>query len=163
MNDLIDAAPRVILIGIGATAMLDLWLLLLRSLGIPVLDLALIGRWAGHWRHGVWAHEAIARAPAVRGETALGWVVHYGVGVVFAAAAVGLLGIRWMHDPDLLPAVALGIATVAAPWLVMQPAMGAGYAASKAPSPGRNRLRSFVNHAVFGAGLFAAASAVAHF
>lgn len=162
MNNLIDVASRVILIGFGATAIMDIWLLLLKALGVPTLNFALIGRWAGHWRHGVWKHKAIATAPAMRGELALGWVVHYAVGIGYAGLAVALFGVEWMHSPNLLPAVAMGMATVAAPWLVMQPAMGAGIAASKTPAPGRNRIRSLVNHTVFGGGLFLSALAVAH-
>jgi len=44
---------------------------------------------------------------------------------------------------------------------VMQPAMGLGVAASRTPSPLKNCLRSVVNHAVFGLGLFLAASVIA--
>jgi hypothetical protein len=39
----------------------------------------------------------------------------------------------------------------------MQPAMGLGVAASRTPSPLKNCLRSVVNHAVFGLGLFLSA------
>lgn len=66
--------------------------------------------------------------------------------------AVG--GVEWLRDPRLLPALAMGVATVAAPWLLMQPAMGAGIAAARTPAPARNRARSLVNHAVFGLGLY---------
>jgi hypothetical protein len=34
--------------------------------------------------------------------------------------------------------------------------MGAGFAASNTPAPNRARLRSVLNHAVFGAGLYVA-------
>mgnify|MGYP003471996939 CR=1 FL=1 len=60
-----------------------------------------------------------------------------------------------------LPAVAVGIATLAAPWFLMQPAMGSGFMASKTPSPLQNRLRSLANHTVFGVGLYLAAAALA--
>ena len=55
------------------------------------------------------------------------------------------------------PALLLGMGTVAAPLLVMQPAMGAGFFASKTPTPLKNCLRSLANHSVFGLGLFLAA------
>lgn len=162
MNEFVDAVPRVIGIGVGATAVMDLWLLCLKSLGIPTLNFAHIGRWVGHWRRGIWSHEAIAKAPALRGELALGWAVHYTIGVAYAVLAVALFGGGWMQSPRLLPAMALGLATVVAPWFVMQPAMGAGIAASKTPTPMRNRIRSLANHAVFGVGLFIAAWIVAN-
>src|SRR5262245_30172448 len=75
---------RIVLIGIGATAVMDLWLLALRRFGVPTLSFAFIGRWAGHLARGRFFHAAIGRAAPVRGELALGWLVHYGVGVAFA-------------------------------------------------------------------------------
>lgn len=157
MNAFISGAAQVMLIGMGATAVMDTWLLLLQRLGVPTLNFAMIGRWAGHWRNGTWKHEAIAKAAPVRGELALGWFVHYATGIAFAALLTGIAGMGWVHQPTLLPAVGLGIATVAAPWLIMQPAMGAGIASSRTPAPAKNRLRSIASHTIFGLGLYLAA------
>lgn len=161
MTEWIDDAPRVALIGIGATAVMDLWLLLLKQLKVPTLDFALLGRWTGHVLQGRWAHDAIARAAPIRGERALGWLTHYTVGIAFAALWAGLGGTAWMHGPTLLPALAFGIGTVAVPLFVVQPAMGAGIASSRTATPVRNCLRSLATHAVFGAGLYLAARAAA--
>lgn len=49
--------------------------------------------------------------------------------------------------------------TIAAPWLVMQPGMGAGVAASKTPNPRAARLRNLATHTVYGIGLYACAAA----
>jgi hypothetical protein len=62
-----------------------------------------------------------------------------------------------LRDPSFSPALMVGVATVAAPWLVMQPAMGAGFFASRTPKPLSSCARSLASHAVFGAGLFLAA------
>jgi hypothetical protein len=161
MNPLALDISRIALIGIGATAVMDLWALLLRRLGVPTLDFALIGRWVGHWPRGVFMHSAIARAAPVQGETALGWLVHYATGVAFSALLAGVCGMQWVRSPTVLPALAIGIATVAAPWLVMQPAMGAGIASSRTPSPSGSRARSLANHAIFGLGLYLAAELLA--
>ncbi len=161
MNTFTAGAAHILLIGIGATAVMDAWLLLLQRLGIPTLNFAMIGRWAGHWRNGTWKHDAIANAAPVRGERALGWVVHYASGIGFAGLLAGIAGRDWVHNPTLLPAMCVGIATVAAPWLVMQPAMGAGIASSRTPAPAKNRIRSLVNHSVFGLGLYLAAVVIA--
>jgi hypothetical protein len=157
MNSFADNTGRIILIGIGATAVMDTWLLLLKRLGVPTLNFALMGRWVGHWRRGRWAHDSIARAQPVQRELALGWLLHYVTGIAFAGLLVGVYGLAWAANPRLLPALCVGLATVAAPWLVMQPAMGAGIASSRTPAPGRNRARSLANHAVFGTGLYLAA------
>lgn len=81
-------------------------------------------------------------------------------GVAFACLLVGLQGPAWMAQPSYLPALALGVATVAAPWLVTQPAMGAGLASRNTPNPHANRARSLANHAVFGSGLYLAATVI---
>lgn len=151
----------VLAIGAGATLAMDAWLLLQRHLGVRTLDFAHLGRWVGHLARGRVAHAAIARAPAVRGELALGWLAHYAIGIAFAALLVAWQGLAWTREPTLLPALALGAVTVAAPLFVMQPAMGAGFAASRTPTPWSNRLRSLANHVVFGAGLYLAAVVVA--
>ncbi|MDR6152473.1 hypothetical protein QF021_000562 [Acidovorax delafieldii] len=153
--------PLAALLGIGATAVMDAWLLLLKKLGVPTLNFAFIGRWVGHLLRGQVAHAAIAKAAPVRGELAWGWLTHYAVGVAFAGVLLSLQGAAWVHSPTLLPALAVGIGTVAAPLLVMQPAMGSGFAASRTPTPLKNCLRSLANHTVFGLGLYLSALVIA--
>lgn len=157
LHDLITVA----LIGIGATAVMDLGLSIQKRLGMRTLDMAYIGRWAGHLLRGRFAHAAIAQSPPIAGEGAWGWLTHYAVGVAFAGVLVGVEGFDWAHSPSLLPAVALGISTVALPLFVMQPAMGAGIASSRTPTPLKNCVRSLVNHTVFGLGLYLSAAVVA--
>ncbi|MBL0419872.1 DUF2938 domain-containing protein [Ramlibacter sp. AW1] len=161
MDPLVQDIARVALVGVGATATLDLWLLLQQRLGGPPLDFSPIGRWVGHWPRGVFRHVAIAKAEAIEGERTLGWSFHYATGLAFAALLVGLEGVEWTRSPTVLPALAIGIGTVLAPWLVMQPALGAGIAAARTPSPLKSRARSLANHAVFGLGLYLSALFIA--
>lgn len=147
-------------IGIGATAVMDLWLVLLKYAGVPMQSFAPIGRWVGHLLRGRFAHASIAQARPIAGEVALGWATHYAVGIAFAGLLFALQGRAWVLAPTFWPALGLGAATVAAPWLVMQPAMGAGIAARKTPAPLTNRVRSLANHCVFGAGLYLSAAAL---
>ena len=93
----------------------------------------------------------------MEGEKAIGWAAHYAIGIAFAAAFLAICGLEWAQRPTLAPALAFGVVTVAAPFLLMQPGMGAGVAASRAPRPGAARLQSLLNHTVFGLGLYAAA------
>ena len=44
---------------------------------------------------------------------------------------------------------------------LLQPLMGAGLASSRTATPWRNRLRSLLNHLVFGLGLYLSAIALA--
>lgn len=158
--DSIQDMGQVVLVGIGATAVMDAWLIALARLGVPTTDWRQVGRWVAAMRHGRFAHASIARAPAVRFEHALGWFTHYAVGIAYALALVAFTGAPWLRQPAVLPAVVFGLATVAMPLFVMQPAMGSGFAASKTPTPWRNRLRALANHGVFGLGLYIGAAAL---
>jgi len=153
---------RAVLIGIGATAVVDLWgLFVVRVFGAPATNWGLFGRWLGHFPRGRFVHDSIAKASAVRGELLLGWSAHYAIGIGFAALLIAICGLGWARNPTPLPALIFGLVTVAAPFFVMQPAMGAGIAASKTPKPGPARLRSIANHTAFGIGLYLSALLVA--
>ena len=152
---------HVALVGIGATLVLDAWLLALQRLGVPTSNFALVGRWVAGMPRGRFTHAAISKAQPERFELGIGWLTHYAVGIVFAAVFVALNGAGWLAQPTWWPALAFGIATVVVPLFVMQPAMGHGFAAARTPSPLRTCLRSLANHAAFGTGLYVAAALLA--
>ncbi|WOE78481.1 DUF2938 domain-containing protein [Pseudomonas protegens] len=157
MHEVMAVILPALLIGIGATLILDLWTLFLaRVLNIPGPNWAMVGRWIGHFPRGQFVHQSIAQAVAISGERALGWLAHYLIGVVFAALLLMICGLDWARQPTLAPALIMGVVTVAAPFFLMQPGMGAGVAASKMPKPNVARLRSLIAHSVFGLGLYGA-------
>lgn len=142
--------------GIGATLAMDLWGFVRKPLlGLAPPDYGMVGRWIGHMGRGRFRHVSIAAAPAVRAERLIGWVAHYLIGIAFAATLIGIWGLAWVRQPSLGPALIVGICTVAAPFLLMQPGMGAGIAASRTPRPAAARLQSLITHAIFGIGLYA--------
>ena len=162
MNNELEFLVCATLIGIGATVVMDLWAIFIkRCFGIPSLNYAMVGRWIGHLPSGRFTHENIARATPIRGEGVIGWGAHYGIGIAFAAALLACVGIEWARQPTFLPAAIFGVLSVAAPFFILQPGMGAGIAASKTPQPNTARLRSLMAHASFGVGLFVAARVVA--
>lgn len=161
MNDILELAVAGVVIGLAGAALMDLWSLLLRrGFHVPTLDYALLGRWIGHMARGRIAHERIAAAAPIAGERPLGWLAHYGIGVGFAVLLLAIVGPDWLRAPTLLPALAVGLGTIVAPWFVMQPAMGAGFAGSRTPDPRATRLRNLGTHTVYGVGLYAAAMAL---
>lgn len=158
----VDLLACTLITGAGATAVTDLWAIARRRLlATPVPDYGLLGRWIGGMARGRFRHDAIAASPPLAGERVLGWAAHYLIGIAFAAVLIGTVGIAWVRQPTLGPALAVGIGTVAAPFLVMQPAMGHGIAASRTRRPWAARLQSLVTHFVFGLGLYAAGRAAA--
>jgi hypothetical protein len=157
-----ELAVRAVLMGVAAAALMDLWSLVLRrGFGVPTLDYALLGRWIGHIPRGRFTHDRISAAAPVPGERPLGWLAHYAIGVAFAALLLAAWGIDWARSPSPLPALVVGLGTIAAPWLVMQPAMGAGVAGSRTPNPAATRLRNLGTHTVYGIGLYLSAVALA--
>ncbi len=162
MNGILTLATQAVLIGTGATIVLDLWGLCLKHVfGIPGLNYALLGRWIGHLFRGRFAHDNIGQANPVAGEAAIGWIAHYTIGILFAASLLAVMGPGWAQQPTFLAALIFGVATVACPFLITQPGMGMGIAAAKAPNPPVARLRSLAAHTVFGIGLYVAALLVA--
>lgn len=151
---LLQDITNVAFIGIGATAVMDVWLTFLKRMGVQTLNFAFIGRWVGHLFRGRFTHPSIGKAQPIPGELMLGWFTHYAIGIAFAGLLVAIYGIGWTGSPSLLPAVLVGMSTVVAPLFVMQPAMGSGFAASKTPTPLKNCIRSVLNHTVFGLGLY---------
>ncbi|HEV8238800.1 MAG TPA: DUF2938 family protein [Thermoanaerobaculia bacterium] len=108
---------------------------------------------------GTFWHASIATARKKRFECSVGPAAHYAIGIVFAVAFV-LLSEGWLERPTLAPVLLYGIATVAFPLFVMQPALGLGFAAAKTPKPNQARLKSLMTHTIFGVGLFVCAWAV---
>jgi len=115
-----------------------------------------VGRWLSYMPHGRFIHRPIAASLSLRGEGVIGWVAHYGTGIVFAFALLAIAGKQWTQQPVILPALIVGIGSVAAPFLLMQPGMGLGIAARRTAHPGAARLRSLITHLLFGIGLYGA-------
>jgi hypothetical protein len=150
-------------IGIGATLAMDLWNLFLKcAFGIPSLDYCLLGRWLLHMPGGTFRHASISAAPPKSAECAVGRIAHYTIGAVFALVFVALAPGDWLARPTVLPALLYGIGTVVFPFLIMQPSLGLGLAASRTPRPAQARLKSLATHAVFGAGLYVWALGVSY-
>jgi hypothetical protein len=157
MNPTLEFVVRTLLIGVGATLVMDLWALLLKQVGVPSLNFAFLGRWIGHLPRGKWIHDGIAKAEPVRGELLMGWSAHYSIGITFAGVLLAVYGLEWARSPSVLPALIIGVVTVVAPLFVLQPALGAGICSSKTSKPFLNSLKSLGTHTVFGLGLYLAA------
>ncbi|QGX40768.1 DUF2938 domain-containing protein [Permianibacter aggregans] len=153
----------IVLIGAGATIVTDIWSIIRQRLfSVPPPNFGFVGRWMAYCIRGHFHHDAIAKAAPIKGELFIGWFAHYVIGIAFAAMLVAIWGVEWIRQPTLAPALLVSVATVSAPFLIMQPCMGAGIAASRLPNPGVARLHSLITHAVFGVGLFVAALLAKH-
>jgi hypothetical protein len=157
MCDAADYLVCTLLIGVGATLVLDISATTRKWLGgVTPPDYGLVGRWFAYMARGRFRHDPIATSPPLRGERLIGWTAHYLIGIAFAGILLAIWGLAWARHPTLVPALIVGIGGVAAPFLLMQPGMGAGIAARRTPRPAAARLRSLITHGIFGLGLYAA-------
>ena len=155
---MLDFIWRGVAIGIGATALGDLWAILLnRMFDLARPNWGLVGRWVRHMRDGKVFHDDIGAAAPYAHEKALGWAFHYFVGIVYGIILVIVAGAGWLAAPTFLPAFILGIVTVGAGWFLLAPGMGAGWASSKHPHVMRIRVLNLVSHTVFAIGLYGTA------
>jgi hypothetical protein len=157
MNGLAEFAVYAVLIGAGATLVTDAWSWIRKRLtGVAPPDYGLVGRWIAYMPRGRFRHDPISSSPRIPHERVIGWTAHYLIGIAFASMLLAISGIDWARHPTIGPALVVGIGSVAAPLLILQPGMGLGFAASRTPNPNAIRLRSLMTHAVFGLGLYLA-------
>lgn len=131
-----DVITRIIGIGLGSTLFMDLVAMLRKCLfNVQSLDYRLAGRWLAHMLSGQFRHPSISNAQPTSHEQIIDWCFHYLTGVIFAALLVAVVGAGWVYQPTPAPALVTGLLSVAAPWVIMQPAFGMGVAASNTPNP----------------------------
>ena len=155
MNNLVLSLISTVLIGLGATLTFDLWAIFVKhAFKITPSNICLVGRWLRYMPEGTFKHSNIVSAPQKSAECMVGSIAHYIIGVMFAIPFVALVGNSWLQHPTLIPAIIFGVVTVLAPFFIMQPSFGLGFAALKMSNPTQARLRSLMNHTVFGIGLY---------
>lgn len=153
-----DIFWRCVAIGIGATALMDLWAIVIsRFPGQRLPNWAPVGRWFWHLGRGKVFHDNINDAEPYRHELALGWISHYAVGILYGFLLILFTGPQWLEEPTFLPAWILGLVTVGAGWFLLQPGLGMGWAASKRPDANKVRMLNIVSHTVFAFGLYGTA------
>jgi hypothetical protein len=161
---MIEVVLPSIVIGIGATAFMDIVAILRsRFWNIPGSNYAFAGRWIVGMSKGRFAHKTILEASAQRYERTIGWVFHYFIGVIYVGLMLAFIDSNWLYAPNLWNPMVIAIVSLAAPFLIMQPAFGFGFAASKTPAPWRARQRSLVAHMSFGVGIYITAIAWGQF
>jgi len=163
MNSAAGGILSGIAIGLGATAIMDLWnLFLKRVFGVQSLNFCFVGRWIAHMPYGIFRHRSIAAAEQKPFECVVGWLAHYSTGVTLALVFVVLLSGDWLAQPTFLPVLLYGVATVVFPFFIVQPSLGLGMASSRTPNPTQARLKSLMTHTIFGVGLYLCALGVGY-
>jgi len=137
----------ILMVGIGSTIVLDIWgLITSKRKGEAPMDWGLPGRWVlgllqGHF------YLQDGQTPATTNEKMIGWIFHYGVGVLYAAL---LLCFGGPYAPMVFPAFLIGfvLATLAG-MFIMMPAMGAGVMARNLPNRVEAINGMLISHLIF--------------
>jgi len=149
--------PAGVPAGVLATVIMDVAIVAAGSLGGRAFtsertDVDVIGRWVAGLVRGQWRRADITSEPAQRGEVALGFLTHYGTGVILTQAFL-LLPRRGDGRPTFLGGTAFGIATAVLPLLVMFPSMGYGWFGLRSGEAARIGRIMLVGHIAFGVGI----------
>ena len=145
----------MLIVGIIATVTLDLWQQIFHlAFGVPTTNWGMIARWMGHMPEGQFTQRDIGKTSPVPYEGPLGWVIHYVVAV--SLAVVYLLLMRFVFDapPNFVSAMLYAVATVCITWFVIEPALGLGVMASKAPNRASVLTLDFTTHLSYGVGIY---------
>src|SRR5262249_56305869 len=103
---------------------------------------------------GVLVNQPITATAPVYGERVIGGGFHYAVGIVYAALYLAVVRLGLGSGPTLVSAVVFAAALLVVPWFLMQPAVGLGFMAARAPRPGATRALNISAHVMFGIGLY---------
>lgn len=149
----------LVVVGCGATALLDLWgLFLARVLGIGGANWGLAGRWLFGLMRGRPVLDTTDTGVPSLAEKVAGWSFHYLVGVAYAALLLIGWGTGYALHPTGLPVILIGfVLTTCAGLFLFVPAMGGGLCFRNAPAPMRGVRLMLLGHAVFAVGQYGCA------
>jgi hypothetical protein len=153
-GQLLPLVLDAMVLGVIATLATDLWAQVLKRVARVPTNWGMVGRWVGWFPRGVFAHRPISTSGAIPGELAIGWAFHYAVGIAYAALYLAIVRLGFNSAPTFASALLFGLATIVAPWFIMQPALGLGFMAARAPKPAAARAIGLSMHTVFGLGLY---------
>ncbi len=120
--------------------------------GFPAVNWSVTGRWFLMVLQGQPYVPGIGTAPSLPHELLAGHVAYYTIAVVFAGVYLTLLGLL-KRPPTLWNGLIFGVVTMAFPFFVQMPLMGAGVLASATATPWLVIGRTLVHHSSFGLGL----------
>ena len=142
-------------IGIGGTIALDIRAYLVNKIfGLPATNWAIVGRWIVNMKTGKFINHNLTNSPNIYGELAIGWIVHYLIGIFYGFILLFICGIEWCNSPTILPAMIIAWVSLAAPFLIMMPGMGIGIAGCNTPNQMITIVKSIAAHSMFGDGMF---------
>jgi len=145
---------HIIFIGVISCLSMDLWQRFLKILfQINPSDWGVVGRWfVLSISKGKVYNPNIDNETPIKNELAIGWVVHYGVAILYSLVFFILYNFQVLNA-SYIDGIVFGLVSVIIPWFFFMPAMGAGIMASNTPNPRLACTLAFATHGVFGTSL----------
>ena len=144
----------VLQVGVIATIVMDILNLIFARLGIiSKIEVNMIGRMAAGWLKGRFFYKHPDEMEESAHEVLYGYIAHYMIGIALAVPYIFGWDILIGGNPSFIWAVIYGIATTAASWFYVYPAMGSGMLGLKSPEGFKPAFSSFANHLFYGIGL----------
>ncbi|WP_158583521.1 DUF2938 family protein [Salinisphaera sp. Q1T1-3] len=139
-----------LIIGIVSTLVLDIWAQIQqRVAGVPAPDWGTAGRWVRGLSRGEWVLRDGTAAPSATDRT-VGWLFHYGVGIVYGFFLFLIAGAAFAVHPTLIPPLIVGviIATLAGLFIFL-PGLGAGVAGAGLADQKTAIRNMLIGHLIF--------------
>ena len=144
-----------IFIGVCATFVMDLWLVLANKLfGFDKPNWHPVGRWVVECLQGRVVHEDISLVRSYAYEKQIGWLFHYLVGTIYGIFFLYLISGNWIDLPLIVNALLFGWVTISAGWFFLHPCLGLGVALNKTENPQFGRITGLIAHTAFALGLW---------
>ena len=141
--------------GLIATLMFDLFNQSLNfAYSVDKPQWNLLGRYFLGYKEGKYIRNSLADDEEVKNELLWGYIIHYGIGLIYGLVYVILNNI-FFNYPSIFVAYLFGFMTVLGAWCYLMPfAYNLGFFASKSNQRFNILTQNLIVHFVFGTGLF---------
>ena len=142
---------QIVIVGVGACVVFDVWQRIFHWFtAIPPSNWALTGRWAiGLLTSGQLLVRDLELLPNRRNELGVGWFVHYGIAIVYAAIFMLLMKANLLAA-EFADGLLFGVVSVVVPWFFFLPCLGKGIMGRLTPNPPLVCALALMMHSIFG-------------
>ena len=142
---------QIVIVGVVACVVFDVWQRIFQFFtSIPPSNWSIVGRWTINLlTNGHLVVRDLESQPERKNELCVGWLVHYGVAIIYAGIFMQLIQTNILQ-PDFADGLLFGVASVVVPWLFFLPCLGKGIMGRFTPNPALVCGLALMMHSIFG-------------
>ena len=142
---------QIVIVGFGACVVFDVWQRIFHWFtAIPPTNWAIVGRWTiGLLTNGQLIVRDLELRPNMRNELGVGWLVHYGIAIAYAAIFMLLMKANILAA-EFADGLLFGVVSVVVPWFFFLPCLGKGMMGRLTPNPPLVCALALMMHSIFG-------------